>query len=445
VFRSAWHRQTPALLIVLVGAACSYAEPLDYRAGAIERDEPQAVYADDPKDAWNRVFYELFTRTVVTRLSDEYPEGSVPVSSGQRFDDQLGKKTVRRIEVGDRAIDPLYPHPFLSRSTGVARVLEEPHYSTLSRALTDALATMNKRSPLARALMQADAWAAYDRLLPHWGFDEPQQEPQRQRKMNLVQLLAKLIRASALERADIARLPNNYAAAARLLNLPDLLHESKGWMEVEWHTRRAHEESAECRRTARVFIKPKLMPQGSKERSRFVGALRNARNFGDQLEAVALLSQLLLIDSQGKVTPSPLTFEVQLRSFRRDAMGAPLPAELVQCELSRRKLLTQPKTGGLERLTFQAPAYLPTAGNDYEFASQWQSAEPYTPILSTLRTRCAVCHHQDGTHVTTFSLHGVSQDLKARELCPLGNERAIYTTRLKSERDDFKSLVRDWP
>jgi len=37
---------------------------------------PELIYAQDPNDAWNRIFYFLFSRRIQARLSDEFPEGA---------------------------------------------------------------------------------------------------------------------------------------------------------------------------------------------------------------------------------------------------------------------------------------------------------------------------------------------------------------------------------
>src|SRR5215510_3491527 len=75
-------------------------------------DNPQSIYAADPNDSWNRIFRALFTRTVKARVSDTFPEGA-PFESFQvrmgSFPIRLSKQKLSRTEVGDRAIEPLYP------------------------------------------------------------------------------------------------------------------------------------------------------------------------------------------------------------------------------------------------------------------------------------------------------------------------------------------------
>ena len=79
----------------------------DHRADSLAKDEPQAVYAADPNDAWNRIFFCLFTRTVRTRLSDEFPEGK-PFDTFQRMN--VSRRSFERIESGDRAIEKVSEH-----------------------------------------------------------------------------------------------------------------------------------------------------------------------------------------------------------------------------------------------------------------------------------------------------------------------------------------------
>src|SRR5579859_399339 len=94
------------LLILLLFAMPTFAvEPAapNHRSGSLEKDEPQAVYAADTKDAWNRVFYCLFTRTIKTRLSGDFEDGK-PFDPSQvmGFPQLLvSRRSFQRIEGGD--------------------------------------------------------------------------------------------------------------------------------------------------------------------------------------------------------------------------------------------------------------------------------------------------------------------------------------------------------
>ena len=76
--------------------------------------EPQAVcvYSADPQDPWNRIFRVLFTSSFQVRLSDAFPEGApfdrFQVRMGS-FPILLSRLSFTRFELGDRAIEPVYP------------------------------------------------------------------------------------------------------------------------------------------------------------------------------------------------------------------------------------------------------------------------------------------------------------------------------------------------
>ena len=295
----------------------------DYRAGSLVKDEPQAIYATDPADAWNRIFYCLFTRSVRTRLSDDFQEGKpfdrVSVMGFPQL--LVSRQSFERIESGDRAIEPLYPSSTRGVTTdqdGANRAMAEPVYSLLKKALEDALHEKNQRPPLARALMQSDVWAAHDLLSRNYNFEGEAGKQRLERRNQLLKLLAQFVKKLALTEDEIRSLPDNYAAGVRVHHLPDLFEESSGWMEIRWYEERLHDFAADYRRVARVFIKPTSPP---KDKDRFLNGLPEAKNFPEHLDAVALVTQNLLIDSNGKVVPTPLSYEVQMRTFVKDKDG----------------------------------------------------------------------------------------------------------------------------
>ena len=73
-------------------------------------------------------------------------------------------------------------------------------------------------------------------------------------------------------------------------------------------------------------------------------------------------------------------------------------------EVSRKAMLGLERTGGVRTFRGADLAYLPSAGNDYGFASP-QLSPVREPILGTLDTRCAACHGA-GRHLFTFSPTG---------------------------------------
>ena len=394
-------------------------------------DNPQSIYAADPNDSWNRIFRALFTRTVRHRLSDDFPEAAPFIQLHGLgigpFSLRVSKQKFNKTEIGDRGIEPLYP-TFLTNE-GPAQLLSEPRFSELTSALRQAIDETKDRSPVERALMQADAWAAYDLIYrmrrgspPEISVDQPDPEGR------LLSLLRQFIRKLALSSDEIKSLKSNYQVAVSERKLPDLFSTESGWLEMELLPNRHHDDTANYRRAARVFMKPRRRPS---DPGQFVRSLRPSLN-GDRLEAVALIVQNLLIDKSGRVVPSPLVNGVQFRFFNKE----PVSAEPQQLELSRRKLLTEPLSGGFVEFSATSQAFLSSAGNDLEFASPIHEAE--APVVAKLRTRCSQCHDTSLTILRTYSIHGFPPVPTAKVLS--GHERALYVARLKEERDDFKSL-----
>ena len=415
--------------------------PSDYRAGSLAKQEAQSIYAADPHDSWNRIFYLLFTRPIKFRLTEDFGhEGSfVLVSTIGKPSLPVTSQIFERIESGDRAIDPLYPN-FLS-AKGAESVLVDPQFSDLEQALKDALAESTPRSPLHRALMQADVWAAYDILSRVRETNGQLGERIRALLRSLDQFIGKL----ALTSEEIATLPRNYSTSQSEQGLPDVFDDNSGWMEVEWLPYRLHDESADHRRAARVFLKPATKAQ------KFladVNATLGQRKYPltDQtgiLDGAALVTEDLLIDSHGRAVPSPLTHEVQLRTFVKDGQGKFKETVVTQYELSRKLLLANPSSGGFIRLGADYPAYLPSSGNDYTFASPSLGEKTRDfPILGYLRRRCESCHGPDITSVFTFMMKDDPRRSPppVRQLRPADDMHAAYVATEKMKQPNFRSL-----
>jgi hypothetical protein len=399
------------------------------------QDAPQPIYSENPDDPWNRIFYCLFTRRVEARVSNEYAEGSPFMEYRQGSPLRVSTRTFERLEIGDRAIDPLFPNFF--NDTGARRVLTEPSYSALVKALKEAVTESETRSPVARALMQSDLWSAYDQL--HGEYTRPDQSELEPHRRVIADLLGRLIRKIALTPEEIRSLPDNYSAAMRRESLPDLFAKDSGWIEILWFPRRLHEEAANDRRVARVFLKP---AHPTRDLQKFVNAQREPN--GDpvpDLDGVALIMQLLLIDTQGKLTPTKLTTDVQVRLFERSAAGSFNRTRVEMAEISRRLLVPDPASGGLAPEAEDSPAYLPAAGNDYSFAAPQASAEG-PPIQVHLRTRCAACHGDDLTQIMTFGIALPPRFLTPplRQLDPAANREADDVISRKRKRREFKAL-----
>jgi hypothetical protein len=297
---------------------------------------------------------------------------------------------------------------------------------------------------MARALMQADLWSAYDMfhtiLAPRPGRRGADAGERESRARTLLPLIASTLRALALSEQEIAALPDTYSTAAKTLGLPDLLGRRSDWMEIRWLPQRSHDVAAGHRRATRVFFRPAKRP--ANERT-FLNRFRAQQ--GDNLSAldsVALLIQLLLIRSDGTVVPSPISYEAQFRGAAARTGGAEIP----QYELSRRLLLTSPATGGLVGLEANTPAYLPIAGNDFSFATAPQLDGD--PVLAPLSRRCAMCHGAGpgvGT-LMTFSVHQ-KRDRPMPPVDRLDSARTVHAgdvAKRKMALEDFRAVVRGW-
>jgi hypothetical protein len=398
--------------------------------------DSESIYAPNPADSWNRIFRLLFTRTVTTRFSDEFSEGAPfvsPVNNGMiRF--RVSTRTFQRFESGDRSIDPLYPSFF--HDGGVRKVLSEPDFSELKKALQEALSEKALRPALARALMQSDVWAAHDVLFAR-KFRPAKDLLLSQRREELLSLLARFMRKLALIPDEIRSLPENYVLASPGNNLPDLFAANGRWLEIQMSPHRLHDLSSDYRRAARVFLKA---AESGVDKTKLVEVLRSG-NFSPLIESVALITQNLLMDSNGIVLPTHLTTEVQVRNFIKDHTGKIVRSEIHQYELSRKSLLSNPTQGGLIEIADKAGAYFPVAGNDYQFASpQFTTQGIDYPVLVTLARRCEGCHGRGAVGIFSLSSH-YQPPLSPITLLPAAdNVHGWYVAGRKQEREDFKAL-----
>jgi hypothetical protein len=371
---------------------------------------PKAIYSSDPDDSWNRIFYYLFSRRIETRLSEQFPEGAP-------FVDGVSTRLFERDEIGDRAIDPLYPSNFAN--SGKYLVLTGPAYANFKKALQDALDDNVQRSPVARALMQSDLWGAHDIVFVP--FPRGNEKDLEQRRAIVLDLISRLIKKIALTPEQIKFLPDNYPAAVRARSFPDVFAKDSGWIEVLWFYPRAHDSFAGFRRTSRLFLNLK-QPQSDVQR--FLGGMpdRQESNPISGLDGVALVTQLLLIDSQGKLQPTSLTSEIQVRLFETATKDSIKPsdgalkmmdgtferARLQICEISRKLFLQEPESGGLVQEDDNSPAYAGrygfAEGEPVDQGGPDQRTLVAPPIQVTLRGRCAFCHRDDLTQLNTFAI-----------------------------------------
>lgn len=437
-------RLVSMLLAIVAGVVAAAQVPqapltFDPLRDSLARDEAQAVYGPDVTDPWNQIFYLLFTRQIRSQLLVEpaLPARMAPETLA------LSERRVTRIESGDRAIDPLYPSWTWMGSSAFDmspdsrwRILLEPRYPQFLKALKAVTDTAAGRPPVARALMQADLWAVYDMLhaipLTRSGSrgSTPDAIARTQRIEELMPLLARAIGALALTRPEIEALPDNYAAGARVGELPALFSRDSGWMEIRSFHERMHERAVMNRRVTRVFVKPAVRLQSE---AAFLEELSRGQGQSDAVSAAALVIQVLLIAADGAVVPSSITYEVQIRTAASDTY--PEGRQILQYELSRRRLLFDPRQSGLIPFDDLAPAYLPIAGNDLSFATPPRMDGD--PVVVPLRGRCGVCHGDGLGQLFSFA----TIERPRVERLPVGEpSHARDVAARKMTREDFRSL-----
>ncbi len=155
-----------AMLILLTALAASYSYSATQELAqsppkaARFASAPEPIYASGSNDLWNRIFYFLFSHRIETRLSDLFPEGAP-------FVDGISTRLFERDEIGDRAIDPLYPS-----NTGSRLVLTDPASANFRKALQEALDENEERSVIGLVGCLA-SWSFYGPVIAITFFRTP--------------------------------------------------------------------------------------------------------------------------------------------------------------------------------------------------------------------------------------------------------------------------------
>ena len=185
-------------------------------------------------------------------------------------------------------------------------------------------------------------------------------------------------------------------------------------------------------------------PSDHPARGKDIPTLRLAISRANPHVKVGMQRGLTRIGSNARVQHSPLTFDVQIRSFLKDSRGTYSQTTIEEYELSRKPLLANPSSGGLVRVDPDDPAYLPTAGNDYTFASPTLGEQtPQSPILGSLRRRCEACHGEDAGSFFTFARVPLPKPWRppaVRQFKSIDDPHAGYVAQCKMKQADFKGL-----
>ena len=401
------------------------------------------LYHHDPEHLWNRVHAALFIRLG--------PDGRA---------------------YGEDRLEPLLWNESIHLLKGKSAARAVSVLEQFARERGETLAD----DPVKRAMLQRDLWLVFQWLARDR--DALMQDPARKR---LGVALAGAIRRLALTSEQIARLPDNYASAVAARGFserfdpeepeqsylpPDLFNPDGPWVCVgptDGPTAPVHlDEGGGNRFTNSVFLVFLKLPDGRaatldflKRLAEFAGPLylANADANTKQLfpnlpnpalppwpkgTEVALVRQALLIDSNGRIVPSPLTEKLQLRVMRTDtpAMTAQAVEELGQAMAEgyadraqafvefqlRRTALFAGRTGGLRDVSGERD--FKTGFNAYSWDEFQLDHAPDRSTTSFLqrsqlfrnqRATCIGCHPYPGVYIFN-SFHGDFPFTVGREL-----------------------------
>jgi len=413
-----------------------------------------AIFHPDPDHLWNQVHAALFVRV-----------------------DQAGQ------QYGRDAVDPLlWPDTsgFLLQGkshTQAIRVLDQFIAKEGAKLIKD---------PVKRAVMQHDLWAVFDwtantfNPLPFGGKVDPKKHATAKltnSRMALRQRLAKAITSLALNKREIATLPNNYARAiaAKTFNarfeeksphqplLPtDLLKPNGSWVCVRGAlngpSAPVHMQYYRGRSPFLVFLK---LPGGRDATLDYLARLNKHSSKALQPEdwdknlplfpagtAVALVRQMTVINQAGEMVSTSLVQSVQLRVYRKvgqEITDHKTSQAVFKFTLNRHDLFAN-KTGGLKPVSLEKRTGLSLVYNEDYFESDRHASR------DTVMQSCINCHSCGGaTAKSIFSFKqddwvraAHSMDLNALRLTPtnigLEQKRAISW---KSQRHDW-GLLQGW-
>ena len=408
------------------------------------------LYDRDPNHIWNRVHYSLLVR-----------RSSVGV--------QYGSDTV----------DPLLwtNTKFLRRGRSQRLALE---------CLDEFLKTHGEKlitEPTKRAVFQHDLWAVFD-----WAATEGGESASSQA---LLKRIAQVMRRVALTPEQVSALPETYGAAVashefpaeydpanpqRPFLPPDLLQPDGPWVCLTAYsaepTAIAHfsgrsrflvflrlpgGRQATLEYLRKLFTSPEpLFLQDTVPNSK----LLNLRlpQFPPNTE-VALLRQMIVVDTDGHLLPTAVTESVQLRVYHAVTSGSPYinyhngPAsrdqDFFEFRLARPALFAR-SGGGLRAVQPAEKEFSPlfSFGIDpFETSrkNDWWIRQP-----GEILARCRGCHADSGIHSVQSRERWLGPPPRNRELgadSPLSraiNWETEKTVDRKQQQDNFKILVRHW-
>jgi hypothetical protein len=374
-------------------------------------------------------------------------------------------------------------------------LLAEPSHQRAVRILDEFLQTHAEnliQDPVKRAVLQRDLWAVFDWSVERAAY--PEKPDYAKEKQELQTRLAEVLRRLALTPEQIASLPDNYAQAVasgefakrydpehrfRAFLPPDLFEPHGPWVELKGPgdpepVALQHFAAFSGRSSFLIFL---WLPEGRKATFDYLQALWNFPNplvahpnfspgedFAPNPDLpqfpagaeVALVRQMTLFDSQGKLVDSPITESVQIRVYRSvartdapafglDQIIAKSGQDFYEIRLTR-PLLFAGHSGGLRAMgpdDREFPMF-GFAGPDEGLPGHYARLPASGPVPN----ECVGCHQGAGIN----SLNSRSRLLKPHSLQQDSAEKShgslwwqdARTLSWKKEREDWALLNSYW-
>ena len=377
--------------------------------GSVHSSHSVSIYDPNPEHLWNRLHAMFFVR-------DDLQETR---------------------QLADVLDPPLWWH--------TKYLLSDPSHKHALGILDEFLQTHGENlihDPVKRAMLQRDLWAVFDWAEERQPNDDSGPAYAKQRR-ELRARLAEVLRRVALSPEELAALPDNYAQAVASGEFrreydpahrehaflpPDLFEAHGPWVELEDPSNAEpvafqHTANFSARSSFLVFLR---LPGGRKATFDYLRALWDfpgpwIMNAGDiehqhvmnpnvpQFPVgteVALVRQLILFDSDGKLVNSSITESVQIRVYREigesnrratsiDEAIAQSGQDFYEIELSRAQWFGG-KAGGLHALQPDEKDFMKfnSFGPDEGSPAQYTKLKQYAPILK----QCTFCHQGPGVY-----------------------------------------------
>jgi hypothetical protein len=281
--------------------------------------------------------------------------------------------------------------------------------------------------PLRRATFQHDLWAVFD-----WSDQTALPGGTASERRALQVRLAKIMSRVALSRTEIENLPDNLAKAgksndAALERLPiDLLQPNSPWIcvypsgggpsaptHVGFFRQSSflvflrlpggREDTQAYLRRLDSYREPWILKRRSADGSPFISENPGLPQFPPETR-VALLRQMMLLDTNGDIVPTRLIESIQSRVYKTVPADPSASGQREDSEFRlSRKLLFVAQGGGLRPVTATETGFSVFMTQGFDWFDRSPGHEPLLqkrPILQS----CEVCHEGSGIHsVLTYS------------------------------------------